>query len=165
MGPERSKLCDICDQNIKPRGWTTHRKACEARADKRRRDQVVVDAIRKDKAVILEGRRTALNNPTNNNRFESAPHNIENRNPPDFAHDPDADLDYGIMIDHQIPDHATVIEPEPVANTFPAHVRDDIKVEHHPSSGIKTTVHSFETFKRHPAPSLVPPPDRRPWLH
>ncbi|KAG1771406.1 hypothetical protein EV702DRAFT_977341 [Suillus placidus] len=107
MGPKRSKLCDICDQNIKPRGWTTHRKACETRADKRRRDQVFVDAIRKDK------------------------------------------------------DHATVTEP--VANAFPAHARDDIKVEHHPSSGIKTTVHPFETFKCRPAPSLVPPPDRRPW--
>ncbi|KAG1775252.1 hypothetical protein EV702DRAFT_1199571 [Suillus placidus] len=116
------------------------------------------NAIRKDKAV-LEGRRTALNNPINNNQSESAPH-IENRNPPDFAHDPDADLDYGNMIDYQIPDHATVTEP--VANTFPAHAHDDIKVEHHPSSGIKTTVHPFETFKRRPAPSLVPPPDRRP---
>ncbi|KAG2054244.1 hypothetical protein BDR06DRAFT_982466 [Suillus hirtellus] len=36
-------------------------------------------------------------------------------------------------------------------------------VEHHPSSGINTTVHSFETFKHRLAPSLVPPPDRQPW--
>ncbi|KAG1839402.1 hypothetical protein DFJ58DRAFT_845711 [Suillus subalutaceus] len=122
MAPERSKLCEICDQNIKPKGWTTHRKACK------------IHAIRKEKAL-----------------------SVENRNPPDLTHGPDADFDYGSTID------VTVIEPEPVdAHTFPAFARDDIKVEHHPNSSIKTTVHSFETFKCHPAPSVVPP-DRQPW--
>ncbi|KAG1853942.1 hypothetical protein DFJ58DRAFT_841539 [Suillus subalutaceus] len=81
---------------------------------------------------------------------------VETRNPPDLTHGPDADFDYGSTID------VTVIEPEPVdAHTFPAFARDDIKVEHHPNSSIKTTVHSFETFKCHPAPSVVPP-DRQP---
>ncbi|KAG1833304.1 hypothetical protein DFJ58DRAFT_719440 [Suillus subalutaceus] len=49
MGPEHTKYCDLCGQDIKPQGWTTHRKACETKADKRRRDQVVVDVIRKEK--------------------------------------------------------------------------------------------------------------------
>ncbi|KAG1773661.1 hypothetical protein EV702DRAFT_1181089 [Suillus placidus] len=49
MGPERSKYCNLCDQDIKPRGWTTHRKACEMKAAKRQWDQVVVDAIHKEK--------------------------------------------------------------------------------------------------------------------
>ncbi|KAG1783951.1 hypothetical protein EV702DRAFT_1175911 [Suillus placidus] len=49
MGPERTKFCNLCDQDIKPRGWTTHRKACETKAAKRCRDQVVVDAICKEK--------------------------------------------------------------------------------------------------------------------
>ncbi|KAG1884304.1 hypothetical protein F4604DRAFT_1574649, partial [Suillus subluteus] len=40
---------------------------------------------------------------------------------------------------------------------------NDIKVEHHLSSSIKTTVHSFDTFQCRPAPSFVPPPNKQPW--
>jgi hypothetical protein len=43
---------------------------------------------------------------------------------------------------------------------------DDIKVEHHPNSGIPTKVHVFSDFKRHPAHCSswsAPEPDAQPW--
>ncbi|KAG1858282.1 hypothetical protein C8R48DRAFT_748763 [Suillus tomentosus] len=43
---------------------------------------------------------------------------------------------------------------------------DDIKVEHHPNSGIPTKVHAFGDFKRHPAHYSswsAPEPDAQPW--
>ncbi|KAG0694025.1 hypothetical protein DFH29DRAFT_985372 [Suillus ampliporus] len=95
MGPEcTSKHCDLCDQDIKPQGWTTHRKACETKVEKRRRDQVVIDAIHKEKGA-------------------------------------------------------------PVST---------LSFEYHPSSGIETKIHSFDTFQRRPAMSSVPLPDAQPWL-
>ncbi|KAG2126861.1 uncharacterized protein EDB93DRAFT_1096942 [Suillus bovinus] len=40
----------------------------------------------------------------------------------------------------------------------------DIKVEHHPNSGIKMKVHPFDSFHRRPAASSVhTPPDNQPW--
>ncbi|KAG2746427.1 hypothetical protein P692DRAFT_20739914 [Suillus brevipes Sb2] len=108
MGPERSKHCNLCDQDIKPRGWTTHRKSCETKAAKRQRDQVIVDAIRKEKGP------SALNEP----------------------------------------------EVEAAVPTFN---QDDIKIEYHPSSGIKAKVYSFDNFERRAADFLVPPPDSQPW--
>ncbi|KAG0707969.1 hypothetical protein DFH29DRAFT_979579 [Suillus ampliporus] len=42
---------------------------------------------------------------------------------------------------------------------------DDIKVEHHPNSGIKTKVYAFEEFQRRPvAATSDPPPNKKPWL-
>jgi hypothetical protein len=52
MAPNRTRFCDLCGQDIKPRGWTTHRKACETNADKRHRDQAIVDAIRQEKGAF-----------------------------------------------------------------------------------------------------------------
>ncbi|KAG1849777.1 hypothetical protein F4604DRAFT_1971059 [Suillus subluteus] len=49
MAPDRTKFCDLCSNDIKPQGWSTHRKACETNAEKRRRDQLIVDAIRQEK--------------------------------------------------------------------------------------------------------------------
>ncbi|KAG2148370.1 hypothetical protein BD769DRAFT_1624790 [Suillus cothurnatus] len=40
---------------------------------------------------------------------------------------------------------------------------DDIKIEYHPSSGIKAKVYSFNNFEHHAADFLVPPPDSQPW--
>lgn len=43
---------------------------------------------------------------------------------------------------------------------------DDIKVVHHPKSGIPTQVHAFGDFKRHPAHHSswsAPEPDAQPW--
>jgi len=41
---------------------------------------------------------------------------------------------------------------------------DDIKVEHHPHSGIPTKVHAFGDFKRRPVSSVpAPEPDELPW--
>lgn len=51
MAPDRTRLCELCSQDIKPQGWTTHRKACEVIAEKRRRDQLIVDAIRQEKGT------------------------------------------------------------------------------------------------------------------
>lgn len=51
MGPDRAKICELCDQNIKPRRWATHRKACERNAQKRAQDQRVAESIRQRKGV------------------------------------------------------------------------------------------------------------------
>jgi hypothetical protein len=43
--------------------------------------------------------------------------------------------------------------------------KDDIKVEHHPNSGIKAKVYAFEDFQRNPmAATSDPPPNKKPWL-
>ncbi|KAG1879198.1 hypothetical protein F4604DRAFT_1579346 [Suillus subluteus] len=47
---------------------------------------------------------------------------------------------------------------------LPTYSHDDIKVEHHPNSGIETKVHPFNNFHHHPAASSVhTPPDDQPW--
>ncbi|KAG1838317.1 hypothetical protein F4604DRAFT_1997182 [Suillus subluteus] len=109
MAPDRTRLCELCSQDIKPRGWTTHRKACEVIAEKRRRDQLIVDAIRQENGTST---------------FVLQLH-----------------------------------EPEP-ARTFS---RDDIKMEHHPSSGIESEVFAFNDFKRRPAVPLEAPSNTEPW--
>ncbi|KAG2751678.1 hypothetical protein P692DRAFT_20382947 [Suillus brevipes Sb2] len=53
MGSDRAKLCDLCDQTIKPRGWSTHRKACEKNTQKRAQDQRIADSIRRQKGAFL----------------------------------------------------------------------------------------------------------------
>ncbi|KAG2751670.1 hypothetical protein P692DRAFT_20872578 [Suillus brevipes Sb2] len=52
MGSDRAKLCDLCDQTIKPRGWSTHRKACEKNTQKRAQDQRIADSIRQQKGLV-----------------------------------------------------------------------------------------------------------------
>ncbi|KAG2108167.1 uncharacterized protein F5147DRAFT_745794 [Suillus discolor] len=47
MGPERTKFCDLCQQDLKPRGWTTHCKACEKKAEKQRQNQIVAESIQR----------------------------------------------------------------------------------------------------------------------
>jgi hypothetical protein len=53
-------------------------------------------------------------------------------------------------------------EPE-VEAAVPTFNQDDIKIEYHPSSGIKAKVYSFDNFERRAADFLVPPPDSQPW--
>ncbi|KAG2359624.1 hypothetical protein BDR07DRAFT_1378517, partial [Suillus spraguei] len=49
MGPKRTKFCDLCQQDLKLCGWTTHCKACEKKAKKQRQNQLVAESIqRKD---------------------------------------------------------------------------------------------------------------------
>ncbi|KAG1879315.1 hypothetical protein C8R48DRAFT_744923 [Suillus tomentosus] len=68
-----------------------------------------------------------------------------------------------INVDHHV-DFAydvdyPVHEPEP-ARTFS---RDDIKMEHHPSSNIEAEVYAFNDFKHRPAVPLEPPSNTEPW--
>ncbi|KAG1804751.1 uncharacterized protein HD556DRAFT_1532868 [Suillus plorans] len=103
----------------------------------------------KDLAVnsVLDGRRTAQ---------PSRAHTpIEARVPQyDIAHD--FDVDFGLI---------DPLEREFVdAAALPTYSLDDIKVEHHPHSGIETKVHAFSNFHRRPAISSVDtPPDHHPW--
>jgi hypothetical protein len=53
MGPECTGHCELCNQNIKPWGWTTHWKACEMKEDKRWQDQDIVDAICNEKGASI----------------------------------------------------------------------------------------------------------------
>ncbi|KAG1737391.1 hypothetical protein EDB19DRAFT_1909710 [Suillus lakei] len=117
MGPERSKHCNLCDQDIKPQGWTTHRKACETKAAKRQWDQVVVDVIRKEKASDSSLR---LDKPQSAIRI---PVPVEMQNHAEFF-----DVDFG----HDDP----VIGPGPsalneleVMAAVPTFNQDDIKIE------------------------------------
>ncbi|KAG1881469.1 hypothetical protein C8R48DRAFT_744221 [Suillus tomentosus] len=48
MAPERTKFCNLCKQDLKPRGWTTHRKACGKKAKKQRQNQLVAESIRRE---------------------------------------------------------------------------------------------------------------------
>lgn len=51
---------------------------------------------------------------------------------------------------------------EPV-DAFPTLNRDNIKVKYHPSSGIVTSIHGFDTFEHHPTATSITPPDGHPW--
>jgi len=56
-------------------------------------------------------------------------------------------------------------EPEPSVDDDRMFTKDDIKVEHHPNSGIKAKVYAFEDFQRNPmAATSDPPPNKKPWL-
>ncbi|KAG0691763.1 hypothetical protein DFH29DRAFT_986140 [Suillus ampliporus] len=115
MGPERTRHCDLCDQNIKPRGWTTHRKACETKADKRCQDQDIVDAIRNEKGIsrsLCETRQTSTSSLCPRTQYR---------------------------------------------------LRDDIKIEYHPNSGIEAKVCAFDAFECRPATSVPPPDGHPPW--
>ncbi|KAG2090404.1 uncharacterized protein F5147DRAFT_748245 [Suillus discolor] len=47
-GPRTPKFCDLCKQDLKPRGWSTHCKACEKKAEKQRQNQLVAESIRRE---------------------------------------------------------------------------------------------------------------------
>ncbi|KAG1838862.1 hypothetical protein DFJ58DRAFT_718667 [Suillus subalutaceus] len=48
MAPEHTKFCNLCKQDLKPRGWTTHCKACEKKAEKQRQNQLVAESIQRE---------------------------------------------------------------------------------------------------------------------
>lgn len=52
MGSERMKICDICQKTMKPRGWATHRKACEKKAENHRLDQRIAASIQRQKGTL-----------------------------------------------------------------------------------------------------------------
>ncbi|KAG2343754.1 hypothetical protein BDR05DRAFT_975792 [Suillus weaverae] len=89
MAPNHTRFCDLCSQDIKPQGWTTHRKACETNTEKQRHDQVTVDMIQQEKAP-------------------------------------------------------------------PTYLLDDIKVKHHPNSGIEAKVYPFNNFHFDTSPDYYP---------
>lgn len=62
-------------------------------------------------------------------------------------------------------DFSDRFEPEPMdASAPPTYSLDDIKVEHHPNSGIKAKIHSFNNFHRRPAASSAyTTPNNHPW--
>lgn len=58
------------------------------------------------------------------------------------------------------------LEPEPLdaaAPGPPTYLLDDIKVEHHPNSGIEAKVYAFHNFHRSAASSVNTSPDYHPW--
>ncbi|KAG2358372.1 hypothetical protein BDR07DRAFT_1489583 [Suillus spraguei] len=150
MAPDRTKFCDLCSHDIKPRGWSTHRKACEMNVEKRHRDQLIVDAIWQEKGSALdsESDRQCLNQPALPIPSITGTNIIETRH--DFAYDVGAESNHD---DHPL------LEPEP-ARRFSL---DDIKIEYHPSSGIEVKVYPFHNFQRRPMVSSEAPPSSEPW--
>ncbi|KAG1787900.1 hypothetical protein EV424DRAFT_1550918 [Suillus variegatus] len=141
MAPDRTKFCDLCSTDVKPRGWTTHRKACETNTEKRRRDQLIVDAIRRQES---ESDRQHLNQPALPIPISARTNTIEARH--DFVYDVGAEFNHD---DHPL------LEPE--------HALDDIKVEYHPSSGIEAKVYPFHGFQRRPMASSEASHSAEPW--
>ncbi|KAG2353886.1 hypothetical protein BDR07DRAFT_1614624 [Suillus spraguei] len=152
MAPDRTKFCDLCSHDIKPRGWSTHRKACEMNVEKRHRDQLIVDAIWQEKATSSaldsESDRQCLNQPALPIPSITGTNIIETRH--DFAYDVGAESNHD---DHPL------LEPEP-ARRFSL---DDIKIEYHPSSGIEVKVYPFHNFQHRPMVSSEAPPSSEPW--
>ncbi|KAG1864363.1 hypothetical protein F4604DRAFT_1893404 [Suillus subluteus] len=150
MGPERTKYCDLCQQDIKPRGYTTHRKACEKKAKKQRQNQHFVDSIRRDTAGPSNPRRTAGDHTDTMSRQGG-----QCNTSPGTWNDLD-DVEY-----HEPPSFLDTDIPERVDPMFQV---DDIKCEYHPSSRIAPEVHAFNEFKRRPTPlASSAPPNKRPW--
>ncbi|KAG1883237.1 hypothetical protein F4604DRAFT_1737081, partial [Suillus subluteus] len=132
--------------------WSTHRKACETNAEKRRRDQLIVDAIWQEKAMSSaldsESDRQRLNQPALPIPSVTGTDIIEMGH--DFAYDVGAEFNHD---DHPL------LEPEP-PHGFSL---DDIKIEYHPSSGIEAKVYPFHNFQRRPMVSSDAPPSSEPW--
>ncbi|KAG1890839.1 hypothetical protein F4604DRAFT_1888578 [Suillus subluteus] len=152
MAPDRTKFCDLCSNDIKPQGWSTHRKACEMNAEKRRRDQLIVDTIRQEKATSSaldsESDRQRLNQPALPIPSVTGTNIIEMGH--DFAYD------VGAKFNHD--DHP-LLKPEPPRGFS----LDDIKIEYHPSSSIEAKVYLFHNFQRRPMVSSEAPPSSEPW--
>ncbi|KAG1907529.1 uncharacterized protein F5891DRAFT_974232 [Suillus fuscotomentosus] len=55
MGPERTKFCDLCQQDLKPCSWTTHHKAYEKKAEKQRQNQIMVESIQRQNLGVAAG--------------------------------------------------------------------------------------------------------------
>ncbi|KAG2047846.1 hypothetical protein BDR06DRAFT_976428 [Suillus hirtellus] len=137
MGPERTKFCDICQQDLKLRGWTTHHKACEKKAKKQCQNQMVQQ---QERDISLIGSFTFYHCYVTTGECE-AQNEIDN----DMGHIdfPDADV------------------PEHVEPTFEV---DDIMCEYHPSSKILPKVHVFHDFKCCSTPlASSAPPNKHPW--
>ncbi|KAG1735148.1 uncharacterized protein EDB91DRAFT_1348420 [Suillus paluster] len=147
MAPDRTRFCDLCSQDIKPRGWTTHRKACKTNTEKRCRDQVILKI-----SLVIQQRTLCLMDDGQLDPVALTHQARDHQH--DFAHG--LDVDFGLI---------NPLEPELVdAAALPTYSRDDIKVEYHPNSGIEMKVHAFDNFHRRPAASSVhTPPDNQPW--
>ncbi|KAG1899551.1 uncharacterized protein F5891DRAFT_981076 [Suillus fuscotomentosus] len=61
MGPERTKFCDLCQQDLKPCGWTTHHKAYEKKAEKQHQNQIMVESIQRQNSGAAAGECEAWN--------------------------------------------------------------------------------------------------------
>ncbi|KAG1850262.1 hypothetical protein C8R48DRAFT_778238 [Suillus tomentosus] len=154
MGPECTKFCDLCQQDLKQHGWTTHRKACEKKAEKQRQNRLVVESIQREDSDAAAGssrrpRASIVNDHTNKVMGKTRQHDVSpawNEMDDNMGHiDPFPDTDI----------------PERAETMFQL---DDIRCEYHPSSGIPPEVHTFHTFKRCPTPSTPSvPPDKQPW--
>lgn len=60
MGPERTKFCHLCQQDLKLCSWTTHRKACEKKAEKQRQNQIVAESIQRQNSGAAAGTHSFL---------------------------------------------------------------------------------------------------------
>ncbi|KAG2150891.1 hypothetical protein DEU56DRAFT_908529 [Suillus clintonianus] len=154
MGPERTKYCDLCQQDIKPRGYTTHRKACEKRAEKQRQNQDFVDSIRGRTVGPSNPQQITVTGPGDRTDTASRPGGQRNISP--GAWNDLNDVEY-----QEPPSFLDADVPERVDPMFQV---DDIKCEYHPSSGIAPEVHAFNEFKHHPTPlASSVPPSKCPW--
>ncbi|KAG1735009.1 hypothetical protein EDB19DRAFT_1910856 [Suillus lakei] len=145
MGSNRAKLCELCKQSIKPRGWSTHWKAY---------------SIRQQKGLVTvgPGSGTAVN--------AVAGYSL---NPPEtqVQRDPSASTSF-----HDVDSPGPYFEeqlaiPDDDRDLWSRQFQlDDIKVKHHPGSGILTKVFAFNDFMCHPAHHSswsAPEPDTQPW--
>ncbi|KAG1879750.1 hypothetical protein F4604DRAFT_1922961 [Suillus subluteus] len=150
MGPERSKYCDLCHQDIKPRGYTTHCKACEKKAEKQRQNQHFVDSIQ----AVTAG----PSNPRQM-RGDHADAVLGQRGQRDISPGAWDDLD-----NMGYNEHPSLLDADISERIDLIFQVDNIKREYHPSSGMASEVHAFDDFKRHPTPSTSStPPDKQPW--
>ncbi|KAG1886896.1 uncharacterized protein F5891DRAFT_1200395 [Suillus fuscotomentosus] len=134
MAPERTKFCNLCKKDLKPCGWTTHRKACEKKAEKQQAEA----------------------GPSNSARHRSYTSVNDSERADEFMGN---EIDDGMGY---IDDHFADADVSERAST-PGFRVDDIRCEYHPSSGIPPEVHAFEDFKWHPTPLASIPPNKHPW--
>ncbi|KAG1823449.1 uncharacterized protein BJ212DRAFT_1566538 [Suillus subaureus] len=160
MGSDRAKFCDLCEQSIKPCGWVTHQKACEKNSQKRAQDQHIADSIRQRKAGLLGpgSNGTAVNVVVGHSLNPQLKTQVQRDPSASSFHDVD---NPGPYFDEQlaIPDDDRDLQ-------YCEYQLDDIKVEHHPKSGIPTKIFAFSDFMHHPAHHSswsAPEPNAKPW--
>ncbi|KAG1831971.1 hypothetical protein F4604DRAFT_1946273 [Suillus subluteus] len=142
---ERQQVCETCGRSFKPKGFDSHRRACERRTRDSEEDAeqwASIPAMSIPSQAVVPAL-TIQAAHDDGQAWQDYDYDHDN------GHNPhNADID--MSSDHS--------EPE-----APGHTMDDIRTEFHPHARIATRVEAFSDFTRHHHYEL-PRPECQPWL-
>ncbi|KAH7919486.1 hypothetical protein BV22DRAFT_1075186 [Leucogyrophana mollusca] len=150
----RMKFCDICQQEFKNLGFSSHRKSCEAKARAWRENEELARVMH-DERREWEMRQLEKDPviPVASTSASQAPPS----NP--WAHD---HMDASFNANEIDIPPLSPPPPDPSNDSLPREI-DDIQTEYHPHSNRPTQVDRFADFRRKHEPTPLVPPNREPW--